>query len=219
MLFFDILYMCKVCLRILLNRDKQTRLEKIHQLININLHLDAVIDNKDSLGDILLGSNMEHERNGAIFREKASSNIEEHPKTVDYSAMMALEHTIDLIKIEIEIPASKWYKKEKIVVKTKNGGKLFEKRFKGPAAEICGPAGGRLWRFVILEIERNDFFQVQYSVSVKNNNKKIIIIIYRLLVTFIQVLKYVHVKSDQNNRKISQKLAPEILITVQRAFI
>ena len=130
--------------------------------------MDAVIDNNYSLDDIRAGlteelwsgSNMEHERNGTIFRGEASSNIEGHPKTDDYSSMMALEHTIDLIKIEIEIPVSKWYKKEKIVFKTKNGGKLFEKRFKGPAAEICGPAGGRLWRFVILEIERNDFFQV-----------------------------------------------------------
>ena len=81
-------------------------------------------------------------------------------KIVDYSSMMALEHTIDFMKIEIGIPTSKWYKKEKIVVKTKDGGKLIEKRFKGPAAEICGPAGDPLLRFVIPEIERNDFFQV-----------------------------------------------------------
>lgn len=104
---------------------------------------------------------MEHERNGTIFREEPSSNIDEHPKTVDYSSMMALEHTIDFVKVEIGIPTSKWYKKEKIVVKTTNGGKLFEKRFKGPAAEMCGPAGGPLVRFVIPEIERNDFFQVE----------------------------------------------------------
>ena len=131
-----------------------------HELININLHVDAVIDNNDSLDDILPGLNMEHERNGAIFRGEPSSNIEEHPKIVDYSSMMALEHTIDFMKIEIGIPTSKWYKKEKIVVKTKDGGKLIEKRFKGPAAEICGPAGDPLLRFVIPEIERNDFFQV-----------------------------------------------------------
>lgn len=61
---------------------------------------------------------MEHERNGTIFRREPSSNIEEHPKTVDYSSMMALEHTIDFIKVEIGIPTSQWYKKEKIVVKT-----------------------------------------------------------------------------------------------------
>ena len=113
---------------------------------------------------------MEHERNGTIFRGEPSSNIEEHPKTVDYSSMMALEHTIDFIKVEIGIPTSQWYKKEKIVVKTTNGGKLFEKRFKGPAAEMCGPAGGPLVRFVIPEIERNDFFQVLYSDCIKNNN-------------------------------------------------
>lgn len=135
---------------------------------NFNLHVDAFIDNNDSLDDIRpglteelwSGSNMEHERNGTIFRREPSSNIEEHPKTVDYSSMMALKHTIDFIKVEIGIPTSRWYKKEKIVVKTTNGGKLFEKRFKGPAAEMCGPAGGPLVRFVIPEIERNDFFQV-----------------------------------------------------------
>ena len=139
--------------------------------------MDAFIDKNDSLDDIRpglteelwSGSNMEHERNGTIFREP-SSNIEEHPKTVDYSSMMALEHTIDFIKVEIGIPTSKWYKKEKIVVKTTNGGKLFEKSFKGPAAEMCGPAGGPLVRFVIPEIERNDFFQVLYSDCIKNNN-------------------------------------------------
>ena len=104
--------------------------------------MDAFIDNNDSLDDIRpgltkelwSGSNMEHERNGTIFRREPSSNIEEHPKTVDYSSMMALEHTIDFIKVEIGIPTSQWYKKEKIVVKTTNGGKLFEKRFNGPAA-------------------------------------------------------------------------------------
>ena len=128
--------------------------------LKIKANILNFIDDNDSLDDILPGLNMEHERNGAIFRGEPSSNIEEHPKIVDYSSMMALEHTIDFMKIEIGIPTSKWYKKEKIVVKTKDGGKLIDKRFKGPAAEIWGPAGDPLLRFVIPEIERNDFFQV-----------------------------------------------------------
>lgn len=137
--------------------------------------LGKVLNHDDSANDRRAGSkrstsaqtteqlwsaaNMEYERRGTMFRGEPPFSIGENDKLVDYSSMRVNEYTVDVIKIEIGISASKCYK-VKIDVKENIDGKAIEKRFKGPATEIYKPSGVPLSKFVF-RTEINNFFQVR----------------------------------------------------------
>ena len=104
-------------------------------------------------------ANMEYERRGTRFRGEPPLNIGENDKSVYYSSMRMNEYTVDVIKIEIGISASKYYK-VKIDVKENIDGKAIEKKFKGPSTEIYKRSGVPLSKFVF-RTEINNFFQVR----------------------------------------------------------
>ena len=89
-----------------------------------------------STRDTWKAAGISFEVNGAMFRGEPPIGNVTNPDLADYSSMVSLLYTVDLLSVEVEgLPNSKSYTVQIDVI---NGKRVIKKKVKGPIARIHG---------------------------------------------------------------------------------
>ena len=89
-----------------------------------------------STRDIWKAAGIPFEVNGAMFRGEPPIENVINPDLAEYSSMVSLLYTVELLRVEVEgLPNSKSYTVQIDVI---NGKRVIKKKVKGPTARIHG---------------------------------------------------------------------------------